>query len=69
MTEQSLSGTYIPIPIDKPVGLRIIVAAMEVIQLRFRIKIIPAIPEGVQVADMGGAGDLLSIGILVLTGY
>ena len=64
MTEQSLSGTYISIRIDKAAGLGVIIAALEVIQPRLRIEIVPTIPEGVQVAHVVGACDLITIGVL-----
>ena len=64
MTEQSLSGTYISIRIDKAAGFGVIIAALEIIQPRLRIEIVPAITHGVQVTHVVRACDLITIGVL-----
>ena len=50
--------------VDKSAGLRVIVAVLQIIQSRLRIKIVPTIAEGVQVRDVLCAGNLLSVSVL-----
>ena len=54
----------IPIPIHKPASLRVVVAALEIVQPCLRIQIVATIAEGVQVANIVRAGDLLSVSVL-----
>ena len=50
--------------VDKAAGLRVIVAVLQVIQPCVRIKIVPTIAEGVQVANIILTGDLLPVSVL-----
>ena len=61
-----MTSGYICIRIDKAAGIGIIVAGVEVVQTGFGIVVIAAIPEGVEVGDVGsvGAGDKVSAAIL-----
>ena len=52
ITEQP--AVELPIRIDKPTGIRIVVSGLEVVQIRFRIQIIPPIAERVHCADAVG---------------
>ena len=50
--------------IQKPAGLGVIVAVLEIIQPRLRIQIVPTIAEGVQVRDVLCTGNLLTVSVL-----
>ena len=50
--------------VDKPAGLRVIVAVMQVIQPRLRIQIISAIAEGVQIGNVVRTSKFLSVSVL-----
>lgn len=56
----------LPIGIDETAGQRIIVAGVEVVKTGFGVVVIAAIPEGVEVGDVGsvGAGDKVPGAIL-----
>ena len=49
-------SSYNTIRIDKPSGFRVIVSALEVVQSRFGIIDIPAVAEGVELAQRVGHG-------------
>ena len=51
VTQQSRSGADIPIRIQEPSPLRVIVPALQIVQPRVRIVVIPPIPEGIKRAD------------------
>ena len=63
VAQQSRSGADIPIRIEKPSPLRVIVPALQIVQPRVRIVVIPTIPEGIKRADnlllrRGGPGGI-----------
>ena len=63
VTQQSRSGADIPICIQEPSPLRVIVPALQIVQPRVRIVVVPPVPEGVQRADnlllrRGGLGGI-----------
>ena len=51
VTQQSRSGADIPIRIEKPSPLWVIVPALQIVQPRVRIVVIPPIPERIERAD------------------
>ena len=51
-----IAGRYLPIRIDKPPHLRIIIPAVEVVQSRFGVIVISAVAQGVDRAEGGGGG-------------
>ena len=51
VTQQSCSGANIPIRIQEPFPLRVIVPALQIVQPRVRIVVIPPIPERIERAD------------------
>ena len=51
VTQQSRSGADIPIRIQEPSPLRVIVPALQIVQPRVRIVVIPPIPERIERAD------------------
>ena len=50
--------------VDKPASLRVVVAALEIIQPRLRIQIISTIAEGVQVGNIVRTSKFLSVSVL-----
>ena len=54
----------IPIPIHKPASLRVVVAALEIIQPRLRVQIVATIAEGVQVGNIVRTSEFLSVSVL-----
>ena len=51
VAQQSRSGANIPIRIQEPSPLRVIVPALQIVQPRVRIVVIPPIPERIERAD------------------
>ena len=51
VTRQSRSGADIPIRIQKPSPLRVIVPALQIVQPGLRIVVIPTVPERIERAD------------------
>ena len=64
ITHNILPCTDIPIPINKSAGLRVVVAALEIIQPRLRIQIVATIAEGVQVGNIVRTSKFLSVSVL-----
>ena len=63
VTRQSRSGADITIRIQEPSPLRVIVPALQIVQPRIGIVVVPPVPEGVQRADnlllrRGGPGGI-----------
>ena len=56
----------IPVRIDEPANLGVIVTALEIIEAGFGIVIVTTIAQGIDLGHCAGGGDDFSVGIIVV---
>ena len=69
MAEVTLPSTSIAVGIDKPAGVGIIVAALEVVEPGLAVVVVATIPQGVNFCHGAGSGQDFAIGIIRVCRY